>query len=165
MFKLIKWLLLLAIIAAIFFAVTGKKIGGKTLDEHLTPILGKGAVTNAMHDIRALVGEGLKAAGEAVSEDVTIDERKQLDDLVKQELQKGSPVQMLPGQTALPAQVQPLAPAVQPPAGRPSVKQQLEAMPAPTPAPVAPAAPAALPGMAAPAPVPAPAPGGQQPSF
>lgn len=161
MFKLIKWLLLLAIIAALFFAVTGKKIGGKTLDEHLTPILGKGAVNNAMHDVRALVGEGLKAAGEAVSEDVTTDERQQLDDLVKQELDKGKPVPMLPGQTALPAQVQPLAPAVQPPAGRPTVKQQLEAMPAPAPA--APAAPAPLPQMAAPAP--APAPGSPQPSF
>lgn len=146
MFKLIKWLVFLAIIAAAFMLLTGKKIAGKSLEDYLDPILGKGTVRNAIHDVRAIVGEGLKAAGEAVSEDVTTDERQQLDNLVKQELEKGKPVEMLPGQTALPAQAQP---AVQPQnqqATRPTTKQ-LEAMPAPAGAPAPmqalPAAPAA----------------------
>jgi hypothetical protein len=130
MFRLIKWLLFLAIIGIVFLAVTGEKIRGKTIEEHLAPYLGSKEFKEGVHDVRAIVGQGLKAAGEAISEDVTEDEKKQLDGLVKQELEQGAPVQMAPGQTALAptaqAQAVPAKKAIQ----RPTT-QQMEALPKP----------------------------------
>jgi hypothetical protein len=105
MWKLIKWIIFLAIIGAIFLVITGKEIGGKKIEDHLGPILGSKVVKESIRDIRALVGEGLKSAGEAISEDVTNEERKQLDNLVKEELKSGKPINMAPGQNALPPTV------------------------------------------------------------
>lgn len=102
MWRLIKWLFVLAIIGGIVLAITGYKIRGKTIEGHLGPIFEKKLVKEGISDIRAIVGEGLKAAGEAISEDVTDSERKQLDDLVKRELEKGKPIEGAPGQKALP---------------------------------------------------------------
>lgn len=144
MFKLIKWLIVLGIIAGIALWVTGYKVRGKTIEEHLKPILEQKMVKEGIHDVRSIVGEGLKAAGEAVSEDVTDSERKQLDNLVKQELEKGKPIPGAPGQQALPPVAQPAPAAVPQAAPQPSVQQPLQAAPAPQAAPsaAAPAAPA-----------------------
>ena len=106
MFRLIKWLFFLAIIGVVLMAITGEKFRGKTIEEHLAPIIGSKEFKEAVHDMRAIVGQGLKTAGEVISEDVTDDERKQLDGLVKQEMQTGQPVQVSPMQTALPPQAQ-----------------------------------------------------------
>lgn len=123
MFKLIKWLIVLGIIAGVALWVTGYKVKGKTIQEHLKPILEQKMVKEGIHDVRSIVGEGLKAAGEAVSEDVTDSERKQLDNLVKQELDKGKPIQGAPGQHALPPVTQPGAAAAQPQAVPQAVPQ------------------------------------------
>ena len=128
MWKLIKWLIFLGIIAAIALAITGKRIRGKTIEEHLDPILQSEIVKEGIRDIRALVGEGLKAAGEAVSEDVTDEERKQLDDLLRKELKGGSPVEMPAGQQVLPPDVQKGTTVRSGGPGRPSVRA-MEAMP------------------------------------
>ncbi|MFA4873934.1 MAG: hypothetical protein WC956_09460 [bacterium] len=136
MFKLIKWLIFLAIIGAVVLWFTGWKIRGKTLEEHAKPYLDTPMVKEGIRDIRSLVGEGLKAAGEAVSEDVTPDERKQLDDMVKKELMEGRPLQGAPGQQALPPEQKPgaAAGAQQPVQPRPSVDQmQVMKPPAPQP--------------------------------
>ena len=85
-------------------------------------------VKEGIHDIRAILGEGLKAAGEAVSEDVTDDERKQLDDLVRKELERGEPVEMPENQQALPPDVQKGAKVISGGDGRPSVRE-MERMP------------------------------------
>ncbi len=98
MWRLIKWLVLLAIIAGIALAVTGKKIRGKTIQEHIQVVM----QSEALKDLRSLLGEGLKAAGEAISEDVTDDEREQLNKLLQEELKKGKPIEGAPGQQALP---------------------------------------------------------------
>ncbi len=127
MWRLIKWLIFLAIIGAIILAITGKKIGGKTVEEHLEPILGNKIVKEGIRDIRSLVGEGLKAAGEAISEDVTDEERKQLDELVKEELKTGKPIKMAPGQSALPPKVKEAEPSVKQ-EGRPTFKE-MQALP------------------------------------
>jgi hypothetical protein len=147
MFRLIKWLVFLAILAALVLAITGEKIRGKTIEEYLAPILGSKQFKEAVRDIRAIVGQGLKAAGEAISEDVTDDERKQLDNLVKQELEQGKPLEAAPGQVALPPQSQAQALSPKQAVQRPTV-QQMEAMPT---APAAPAPAPALPKAAAPA--------------
>ncbi len=101
MWRLIKWLFFLAIIASVVLWFTGWKVGGKTIQEHLAPVLEKKVVKEGIKDVRSLLGEGLKAAGEAISEDVTDEERQQLDKVVRDELEKGRPVAMPPGQKAL----------------------------------------------------------------
>lgn len=136
MFKLIKWLFFLAIIASVVLWFTGWKIQGKTLQEHLKPYLESKTVKEGIHDVRSIVGEGLKAAGEAVSEDVTTDEKKQLNDLVKKEMMEGKPVEIAPGQQALPPQAQPGAVQQKKPVEpRPSVDQMQIMRPVQKPAP------------------------------
>jgi len=105
MWRFIKWLVFLAILAAAFLAITGYKIGGKTIQEHFRPFTESKAVKEGVRDIRSLVGEGLKAAGEAISEDVTDEEREQLNNLVRQELKKGKPIEGTEGQVALPPKI------------------------------------------------------------
>ena len=61
MWSLIKWLFLIAIITIIGLALTGKKIGGKTIEEYFGPIAQSKAVKEAIKDVRSIVGEGLKA--------------------------------------------------------------------------------------------------------
>ena len=145
MWSIIKWLVLIAIVGGIILWLTGTKIGGKTVEEHAKPVLEMPMVKEGIHDIRQIVGEGLKAAGEAVSEDVTDAERKQLDNLVKQEMMTGKPIEGAPGQQALPPQVQPQAvPQAQGPAPRPGAAQMLQQA-QPAPAAEAPLPPAATP--------------------
>lgn len=128
MWRLIKWLFFLAIVGALVMYFTGWKLGGKTIQEHLKPILEKKEVKEGIKDVRSILGEGLKAAGEAISEDVTDEEKKQLDDVVKDELQKGKPVTMPPGQKSLSPSTNSAAGYVPEQTGRPSVKS-MEAMP------------------------------------
>lgn len=128
MWGIIKWLFILSIIAVIALALTGKKIRGKTVEEYMGPVMQSKAVKEGLKDIRSILGEGLKAAGEAISEDVTDDEKKQLDQVLRDELKAGAPVQMPPDQKALPPDMKEGAKvegAVQP---RPTL-QQMEAIP------------------------------------
>lgn len=163
MWRIIKWIILLAIIGGVVLWFTGYKVAGKTIQEHLKPVLEKKIVKEGIHDIRQIVGEGLKAAGEAISEEVTDSERKQLDDLLKQEMMKGKPIEGSPGQQALPPAAPPQGAAPAPTQPRPTAAQMLQQVqPAPTtaPTPAAPAAPQAMPAAlpAAPQMAPPPAP-------
>lgn len=110
MWRFIKWLFFIGIIAVIVLAITGYKIRGKTIQEYLGPMAKSKVVTEAIRDIRSLVGEGLKAAGEAISEDVTESERRQLEGLLREELKKGTPIEGAPGQEALPPGVRAVVP-------------------------------------------------------
>ncbi len=133
MWGIIKWLFILSIMAIIALALTGKKIRGKTVEEYMGPVMQSKAVKEGLRDIRSIVGEGLKAAGEAISEDVTDEEKKQLDQVLREELKAGAPVQMPPDQKALAPEMKEGATvegAIQP---KPTL-QQMEAMP-PKPAP------------------------------
>ena len=126
MWSIIKWLFLIVIVGGAILWFTGTKIGGKTVKEWAQPVLEKPMVKEGLHDVRQIVGEGLKAAGEAVSEDVTDSEKKQLDNLVKQELEKGKPIAGAPGQQALsPAPQVNVAPQ-QPSQPRPGAAQMLQ---------------------------------------
>lgn len=107
MFRIIKWLVIVAVVAAIVMWVTGLRVKGKTIQDYLAPVTQSKIVKEGMKDIRSIVGEGLKSAGEAISEDVTDAERKQLDNVLKEELKKGKPIEGAPGQKALPPQMKP----------------------------------------------------------
>lgn len=114
MWRLIKWIVFLAIISGVALWITGYKVRGKTIQEHLKPVLEDKAVKESIRDLRSIVGEGLKAAGEAVSEDVTDNERKQLDEMVKNELMSGKPIEGAPSQEALPPEIKTPAQAAAP---------------------------------------------------
>lgn len=128
MWRLIKWLFFLSIIAIVVLWFTGWKVRGKTIQEHAKPILEKKIVKEGIKDIRSLVGEGLKAAGEAIGDDVTDDEREQLNDVLKKELRKGKPVEMPSGQSALPPTTSSAVQYVDEQMKRPS-SREMEAMP------------------------------------
>ena len=102
MFRLIKWLIIIVILGSIALAITGYRVKGKTIQEHIETVSKNKFVKTGIKDIRSLLGESLKAAGEAISEDVTDDEKEQLNDLLKNELKAGRPIEGAPGQKALP---------------------------------------------------------------
>jgi len=113
MWRLIKWLFFLAVAVGILLAITGHKIAGRTVQEHIRVLWRSEVAREGVRDIRALVGEGLKAAGEFIAEDVTEKEREQLNQLVREELDKGRPIEGSPDQEALPPRIRQEAKEVQ----------------------------------------------------
>ncbi len=114
MFKLIKWLIIIAIVAIIVLWVTGTKIRGKTMADYARGIVGAKTYDEGVKDMRSLVGEGIKAVGEAVSPEPTTDEKKELENVIKQEMQApqaGAPQSGAP-QPAAPAPTTPTTPPV-----------------------------------------------------
>jgi len=107
MWKLIKWIIITCIIAGVFFTITGYKIHGKTVQQYLAPILESNMVKEGISDIRSVVGEGLKAAGDAISEDVTDSDRKQMQKVITNEIKTGHPIDGSSKQEALPPKIVP----------------------------------------------------------
>lgn len=102
MLRIIKWTIILSIAAVLYMKFSDYKIAGKTIDERWDALTKNELVKEGVKDMRAILGEGLKAAGEAISEDVTEEERKELDSLVKKELMSGKPIAGAISQVALP---------------------------------------------------------------
>ncbi len=92
MFKAIKWLIFIAIVTIVVLWVTGYKIGGRTVSDYARGVVGAKAYDDGVKDIRSLVGEAIKAVGEAVSPEPTPDEKKELEDVIKKELTASEPV-------------------------------------------------------------------------
>jgi len=122
MWKLIKLLILMAIIVGVVLWFTDIQVRGRTLKERVNEFKKTELYQEGIKDIRAIVGESLKALGEEISGEVTDDERKQLEGVIKQEMAPGSTTTPTEGQQqwqqqplkALPAR--PAAPIAQPPA-------------------------------------------------
>ena len=83
MFKLIKWLILIAIIGGVVLWFTDIQVRGKTLKQRADEFKKTQLYTEGVKDIRAIVGEALKALGEEVSGEVTDEERKELENVIK----------------------------------------------------------------------------------
>jgi len=106
MFKAIKWLFFIVLIAIIVLWATGYKIRGKTVSDYARGIVGAKTYDEGMKDMRSLVGEAIKAVGEAVSPEPTKEEKEELEGVIKKELE---------GQPAAPVQAaQPQKPETQP---------------------------------------------------
>lgn len=91
MWKLIKWLILLAIIGGLVLWFTDVKVRGRTLKDRADEFKKTQLYQEGVKDIRAIVGEALKALGEEVSGEVTDDERKELENVIKNAMdQEGS---------------------------------------------------------------------------
>lgn len=91
MWKLIKWLVFIIIIAIVFLAVTGQKIGGKTVTDYIKGIVGAKTYDEGVKDMRSLVGEAVKAVGDAISPEPTVEEKKELENVIQKELQTPPP--------------------------------------------------------------------------
>lgn len=83
MFKLIKWLILIAIVGGVVLWFTDVQVRGRTLKDRVQEFQKTQLYQEGMKDLRAIVGEALKALGEEVSGEVTDDERKQLENVIK----------------------------------------------------------------------------------
>lgn len=90
MLKAIKWLIIIALIVFIVLWATGYKVGGKTVSDYIKGVVGAKTYDESVKDMRSLVGEAIKAVGEAVSPEVTPEERKELEKVIKNELKQGS---------------------------------------------------------------------------
>ena len=102
MWRLIKTLFWLVVLAIAVLAITGYKMQGKTVTEHFRSFTQNKAYKENVKDLRVLIGEAFKALGSEISDEVTEDERRQLDSLVKRELTGGAPIKGAPQQQALP---------------------------------------------------------------
>lgn len=90
MWKLIKWLFFIAIIAFIVLWITDYKLDGKSVKDYVKDVVGEKTYDEGVKDMRSLVGEAIKAVGEAVSPEVTPEERKELEGVIQKELGKGA---------------------------------------------------------------------------
>jgi len=86
MFKAIKWLFFIVLIAIIVLWATGYKIRGKTVSDYARGIVGAKTYDEGMKDMRSLVGEAIKAVGEAVSPEPTKEEKEELEGVIQKEL-------------------------------------------------------------------------------
>lgn len=103
MWRLIKIIVYTVIIVGAVLTFTGYTIDGKTVPHYLQSLLSTKGMGEGVKDIRVLVGEAVKAVGAEISpQELTEEERKKLDDLVKQEMKEGKPVEEKPDQKALP---------------------------------------------------------------
>lgn len=84
-----KFCFFVVVVVLALLAITGHKIRGKTVMEHVSLILKNDQVKEGVKDIRVLVGEAMKAVGSEIADEVTEEEKKELDTLIQQELEKG----------------------------------------------------------------------------
>ncbi|MBI4126465.1 MAG: hypothetical protein HY465_03130 [Deltaproteobacteria bacterium] len=103
MWRLIKTFVYTAIVIGVVLTFTGYKIDGKTVPQYLQGLFSAKGMGEGVKDIRVLVGEAIKAVGaEIAPQELTEEEQKKLDELVKREIEKGKPVEGKPDQKALP---------------------------------------------------------------
>ena len=86
MFKLIKWLILIAIVTGLVLWFTDLKVKGMTLKERADEFKKTTLYQEGIKDMRALVGESFKAIGTEISGEVTDEERKELEGLIKKNM-------------------------------------------------------------------------------
>jgi hypothetical protein len=106
MWKLIKWLFFIALIALIVLWITDYKIGGKSVKDYFKGVVGEKTYDEGVKDIRSLVGEAIKAVGDVVSPEVTPEEQKELEGVIQKELGKGGGPAPAPVQPQTPQQSQ-----------------------------------------------------------
>ncbi len=86
MFKLIKWLIFIAIVTGLVLWFTDLPVKGKTFKEHVNEFKKTTLYQEGIKDMRALVGESFKAIGTEISGEVTDEERKELESLIKKNM-------------------------------------------------------------------------------
>lgn len=89
MWKVIKFLFIVTAVTLCVLAVTGHKIGGKTVVEYVRD-LAKPGTKDTITDLRQMVGEAMKAVGQQLSDDATDKESEELKKKIKEDLEKRS---------------------------------------------------------------------------
>jgi hypothetical protein len=87
MWKLIKWLILLTIVAAVVLWFTDVKIRGRSLKDRYSEFKQTSLYQEGVKDFRSIVGEALKALGEEISGEVTDEEREELEKLIRENIE------------------------------------------------------------------------------
>lgn len=90
MWKLIKWLILMAIVAAVILWFTDIKIRGRSLKERYNEFKQSELYREGIKDVRSIIGESLKALGEEISGEITDEERAELEKVIKEEMVPGT---------------------------------------------------------------------------
>ena len=84
--RMLKRLVFFVIFVVALFWAANYKIHGKPLYEVAKGFLTSGGYKEGMKDLRSFLGGFLKTMGEQIQEDVTDDEKKQLDKVIKKQL-------------------------------------------------------------------------------
>lgn len=133
MWKLIKLLFLLAIVATLILWFADIKVRDRTLKERVEEFKKTELYQEGIKDIRSIVGESLKALGEEISGEVTDKERAELEKVIKQEMMPGTVIKQ--GETST------TEGALQWQQQQQQKQQPLKALPSKQPAPASPTAP------------------------
>lgn len=88
--RLVKKLFFLAIFAALVFWAANYKVQGRPLYQVAKDIFRSGSFKEGMKDARMLVGGFLKSVGEEIQENVTEEDKKELDSLIKKKVREGN---------------------------------------------------------------------------
>ena len=86
--RFLKKLLVLALLAFGVYWFASYKVNGKPLYQTAKGFLASGNYKEGVKDMRVFLGGFLKTMGEQIQEDVTEDERKQLDVVIQKERKK-----------------------------------------------------------------------------
>lgn len=78
----------MALIGFGFYWIANYKVNGKPLYQTAKGFLASGNYKEGIKDMRVFLGGFLKTMGEQIQEDVTEDEKKQLDSMIQKEMKK-----------------------------------------------------------------------------
>jgi len=101
MWKLLKLTVFIVVIAIVTMVATGYKVKGVPVLQFLQTLSERDDFKESIKDLRILVGESIKALGEEISVEVTKEERKELADAIKEELEEGKAIKGAKNQKAL----------------------------------------------------------------
>ena len=86
--RFLKNILVLALIVFGVYWAANYKVDGKPFYQVVRGAFASGSYKEGVKDIRVFLGGFLKTMGEQIQEDVTEDERKQLDSMIQKEMKK-----------------------------------------------------------------------------
>lgn len=96
MFSLLRKLIFLAILILAVMWYFNIPFKGKAVSQHYNDFKNREDIQEAIKDIRSLLGESVKAVGTEIAppqENVTDEERQQLENVLKKEIKTGEPVE------------------------------------------------------------------------
>ncbi len=85
-FRFIKNIVLLAMVVAATLYVANYKVGGKTVQEHVTEAYNSGLIAEGVKDLKTWVGDIFKTGQKVAKDNITEKDRAALENLIKNEL-------------------------------------------------------------------------------
>jgi len=85
-FRFIKNIILLALVVAATLYVANYKVGGKTVQEHVTEAYNSGLIAEGMKDLKTWIAEIFKTGQKGAKDNISEKDRESLENLIKNEL-------------------------------------------------------------------------------